>query len=159
MSDARQSTGSGGGRNALRLAALLGFIALGVVGCVLIESIFERPTTPEPTGPASTGSQLPVPTTSAPASSTPPSSAPPPAGRVIIGDYRCLTLERATERVTADGFTVGSVNYTLSGGAVDDTWVIERQTPEPGTFATPGSAIDLILSNPFFVCPTPAPEP
>jgi beta-lactam-binding protein with PASTA domain len=80
-------------------------------------------------------------------------------GVAIVGDYRCLTLDGAADRVTADSFTVGSVNYTFSGGPVDDTWVVEQQTPEPGTIAAPGSQIDLVLSSPFDICPTPAAAP
>jgi hypothetical protein len=53
----------------------------------------------------------------------------------------------------ADGFAVGSVAYTFEGGPVDATWLVDRQTPPPGERRPPGAAVDLVLSNPFFVCP------
>jgi serine/threonine-protein kinase len=80
-------------------------------------------------------------------------TAPPTGGGLVVGDYRCLTLTDATRRLKADGFTLGSVAYTFEGGPVDATWLVDRQTPPPGERRPPGAAVDLVLSNPFFVCP------
>lgn len=148
------------GRMAIRLAVLLGLIAVAIVGCVFIDSLIDDPIrTPDPSAPASPMSESPAPSATSTSSPASTSSAPPAAGTSIVGDYHCLTLESASQRLMADGFTVGSVNFTMSGGAVDDTWLVEIQGPDAGTTAAPGSPIDLTLSSPFFVCPSASPGP
>jgi beta-lactam-binding protein with PASTA domain len=79
-------------------------------------------------------------------------TAPPTVGGLVVGDYRCLTLTDATRRLKADGFTLGSVAYTFEGGPVDDTWLVDRQTPTPGERRPRRAAVDLVLSSPFIVC-------
>jgi hypothetical protein len=71
----------------------------------------------------------------------------------VIGDYRCLTLAAATDRLQADGYSVGNVTYTFSGGPVDASWLVETQAPPPGERRPAGTAVDLTLSSPFSVCP------
>lgn len=73
-------------------------------------------------------------------------------GALVIGDYRCLTLTDATTRLQSDGFALGSVVFTFSGGPVDATWLVERQAPAPGARRPAGTAVGLTLSSPFSVC-------
>jgi hypothetical protein len=156
MGDERRSTGTGGrGLTAFRIAVLLGFIALAVVGCVFIESILDGPTMPTPSEPAATGSH-PAPATSASPPPTPASSAPPtarpPTVPGAVGDYRCLTLKAATAAIERDGYVIGTVSYSIEGGAVDATWLVDTQDPPPGVAAAPGTKVSLLLANPFNVC-------
>jgi len=81
-----------------------------------------------------------------------PTQTAPTGGALVVGDYRCLTLTDATKRLKADGFMVGSVAYTFEGGPVDATWLVDTQAPAPGERRPPGALVDLVLSNPFFVC-------
>jgi serine/threonine-protein kinase len=100
-------------------------------------------------GPVSSASGGPSPG----ATPLPSRTAPPIGGTLEVGDYGCLTLADATRRLQGDGFTLGSVTYTFEGGPVDDTWLVDRQTPTPGERWPPGTAVDLVLSSPFMVCP------
>ena len=63
-----------------------------------------------------------------------------------------MTLAEASEAIERDGYTVGIVSYSIEGGAVDDTWIVDTQRPPPGEAATPGSPIDLLLASPFNAC-------
>jgi hypothetical protein len=94
-----------------------------------------------------------------PAESTAPSGPRSPSatrssspGGQGVGDYRCLTVVEAKRRIEADGYAVGQVNANISGGPVDDTWLVERQVPVPGTPVDEGAQIDLVISSPFDVC-------
>jgi hypothetical protein len=139
------------------IAASLGIVAVGVVGCIFIGSLIDEPRSPEPSGPVATGSQVPVPT-SPTSPSTPLPSAPPPAGPGVVDDYRCLTLADATAAIERDGYVVGTVSYSIEGGAVDTTWLVDVQDPPAGGAAAPGTPVDLLLASPFNVCrPSPSP--
>jgi hypothetical protein len=141
------------------IAASLAVVAVAVVGCIFIESLIDgRPSSPAPSGPVATDSQTPVPSTSPTSPSTPAPSAPPPAGPGLVGDYRCLTLADATAAIERDGYEVGTVSYSIEGGAVDATWLVDVQDPPPGEAAAPGTPVDLLLASPFNVCrPSPGP--
>jgi len=76
----------------------------------------------------------------------------------LVGDYRCLTLSVATAAIERDGYVVGTVSYSIEGGAVDATWLVDVQDPLPGEAAAPGTRIDLLLASPFNVC-RPGPSP
>jgi len=109
-------------------------------------------TTPTATAPSTSTSP------SSPASAAPSADTSPGGGAARIGDYRCLTLAVASVRIENDGFVVGEINYTFEGGASDDTWLVERQEPEPSAPADPGAPVSLTLSSPFFVCPSGSPS-
>ncbi len=140
------------------IVASLAVVAVAVVGCIFIDSLIDGPKTPEPSGPVATDSQTPVPTTSPTSPSTPAPSAPPPAGPGVVGDYRCLTLADATVAIERDGYVIGTVSYSIEGGAVDAAWLVDVQDPPPGAAAAPGAPVDLLLASPFNVCrPSPGP--
>lgn len=92
-----------------------------------------RGPTPTPTVPAATPSQ-------------------PSGGGSVVGDYRCLRLPVATARIESDGFRLGRVSYSIEGGAVDETWIVDRQTPGPGSATRRGATIDLLMASPFNTC-------
>lgn len=76
----------------------------------------------------------------------------------MVGDYRCLTLADATAAIERDGYVVGTVSYSIEGGAVDATWLVDVQDPPPGEAAAHSAPVDLLLASPFNVCrPSPAP--
>jgi hypothetical protein len=87
-----------------------------------------------------------------PARSSPPESRPPALGPIVVGDYRCLTLPDATEEIRADGLKLGRVSYSIEGGAVNDTWIVDRQSPAPGERRPRDTAVDLLLASPFNTC-------
>lgn len=89
--------------------------------------------TPEPTAPVATPS-------------------PPTGGGLVVGDYGCLTLRDATARIRGDGFALGRISHSIEGGPVDDTWIVDRQTPVPGGAYPRGAPIDLLLASPFNAC-------
>lgn len=149
-----------GGRERNARREQLALLAIGVLATLLAVSFLTRPSEPAPEEPTPTPMHTTVETTSPPASpSTSPSesasASPPPGGEGTVGDYGCLTLAEATAAVERDGFKVGNVAYTLEGGPVGDDWLVSDQTPASGEPSPAGSAIDLVLSSPFMVCPTP----
>ncbi len=105
--------------------------------------------TPTPT-PTPTPAPTPTPTLA------PPTPTPPPA-QLTVADYRCLTLFEARAAITGDGFVVGTVTPEPAGyAAVNDSTVI-RQSPNPGQKRPPGTAINLVVSDPasLATCPPP----
>jgi len=149
-----------GGRERNARREQLALLAIGVLAALLAVSFLTRPSEPAPDEPTPTPTHTTVETTSPPASpstsaSEAASASPPPAGEGAVGDYGCLTLAEATAAVEGDGFEVGSVAYTLEGGPVTDDWLVSDQTPPSGEPGAAGSAIDLVLSSPFMVCPSP----
>ncbi len=141
-------------RRSLLIAASLAVVAVAVVGCIFIDSLIDgRPSSPAPSGPVARDSPTPVPSTSP---TSPAPSAPPRAGPGLLGDYRCLTLADATAAIGRDGYVVRTVSYSIEGGAVDATWLVEVQDPPPSAAAAPGTPVDLLLASPFNVCrPSP----
>ena len=147
-----------GGRERNARREPLAVLAIGVLALLLAVWFLTRPSEPQPQEP--TPRPTTVDPTSPPASpsaspSEAASSSAPPVGPGAVGDYGCLTLAEATAAVERDGFDVGSVAYTLEGGPVTDDWLVSDQTPAPGEPSPAGAAVDLVLSSPFMVCPTP----
>jgi hypothetical protein len=131
-------------------------LAAVLVGLLLI--LFMRPFEPQPQ-PSASLPGLPPPVSASPSaiSPVPTATAPPspPSGvEGQVGDYGCLRLPDATAAIERDGFVLGTVAYTIEGGPVADDWLVSDQTPGPGTDAAPGSAVNLVISSPFFVCPS-----
>jgi hypothetical protein len=56
-----------------------------------------------------------------------------------VGDYVCLTVQEATDQIESDGFEVG----TIFGGAVEDDWFINDQSPEAGEERAVGTSVDM----------------
>ena len=142
------------GRRSVPIALLLAAIALAIVGCVFIDTLLDGPDRPEPSGPAATASQRPGPTVipASPTIAEPRASSRPPTVPGLMGDYRCLTLADATDAIDGDGYVVGRVSYSIEGGAVDATWLVDTQDPPPGQAAASGARVDLLLASPFNVC-------
>lgn len=89
-----------------------------------------------------------------PTASPPGSVASPPSGDGLVGNYHCLTLTEVTAAIENDGLAVGTVSYSIEGGAVDETWLVDVQTPAPGEPPPADRTVDLLLANPFNVaCP------
>lgn len=106
-------------------------------------------------GPEPSPSPTPSPTVTLEPTATPPpspSSSPTPS-LVPVGDYRCLTLDAATQQLTSDGFVLGTVSTNPTGGAYDGTWLVQAQLPLPGEQRPPGTAIRLTLIDPSSPCP------
>src|SRR6185436_7959978 len=80
----------------------------------------------------------------------------PPVTTNQVGDYRCMILPEATDRIRADGFTVGRVSYSIEGGPVDDTWAVVQQDPAPNSSFTKGGPIDILMASPFGTCARPS---
>jgi serine/threonine-protein kinase len=100
------------------------------------------------------------PPTVAPTPTPPPPTPTPTPAPVNVGDYRCLTLEEATDAIEADGFRVGNVEGLPPGHAPGADDLVVNQDPNPGTKRKPGTRIDLDVydsgSYPFETCPPPA---
>ena len=103
---------------------------------------------PEPT-PSPTPSLTPEPT----ATPAPSPSASPTPSLVPVGDYRCLTLDAATQQLTGEGFVLGTVSTNPTGGAYDGTWLVQAQLPLPGELRPPGTAIRVTVIDPANPCP------
>ena len=106
---------------------------------------------PEPT-PTPTPTVAPTPTP------PPPTPTPTPAP-INVGDYRCMTLEEATNEIEADGFKIGNVEGLPPGHPPGATDIVTDQDPNPGTKRKPGTKIDLQVydgaSYPYPTCPPP----
>ncbi len=76
-------------------------------------------------------------------------SIPPTA--VIVGDYRCQSLDQVAESLTANQLAIGDVTPNDPG----PDWVVSEQQPPPGTVVVPGTSVDLKLADPRKVggCP------
>jgi beta-lactam-binding protein with PASTA domain len=79
-------------------------------------------------------------------------ASPPIDGSLVVGDYQCLTLVEATARLERDGFSRGTISYSIEGGPVDDTWIVQSQAPLPGARRPPGAGVNLLLASPFSTC-------
>jgi hypothetical protein len=67
-----------------------------------------------------------------------PSPTPPPEG-VEVSSFRCLTLEEAGEALTSNGLAFGEVRPS----GLEFDWVVDEQSPAPGTIVPPGASVDL----------------
>ena len=67
-----------------------------------------------------------------------PSPTPPPEG-IEVSSFRCLTLEEAGEALTSNGLAFGEVRPS----GLEFDWVVDEQSPAPGTIVPPGASVDL----------------
>jgi serine/threonine-protein kinase len=110
--------------------------------------------TPEPTAtptPEPTPAPTPTPTP------TPEPTPTPTPGQANIGDYRCMTLQQATEEIERDGFVVGELFAPEGNPSPPPDSVVLDQRPAPGTRETVGTPVDLAVNEPGSECPPPAP--
>jgi serine/threonine-protein kinase len=77
----------------------------------------------------------------------------PSVAPLTVGDYRCLTLDGAGQQMAADGFTLGTVATSPTGGAFDGSWLVQAQVPTPGETRPPGTAIRVTVIDPASACP------
>ena len=157
QSPVSSTTDPQGPRRGRRLVAI-GLVAVALLGAVVVALLLApRPTAPE-TNPSDAPSRpVASPATSqttSPTSSPPGSVATPPSSEGLVGNYRCRTLDEVTAAIERDGLAVGTVSYSIEGGAVDETWLVDVQTPAPGDPPAADGTVDLLLANPFNVsCP------
>jgi eukaryotic-like serine/threonine-protein kinase len=118
-----------------------------------------RAPTPAPTAvptPAPTAVPTPAPTAVPTAPPTPDASAavPPPTPEpVLVGNYECLDLGTARTQLEEKGLLLGTV--TPEDPAPDDSWLVQDQLPHAGEAVLPGTAVDLVVSDPLEPCPGP----
>jgi serine/threonine-protein kinase len=105
---------------------------------------------PSPT-PSPTLPPTPPPT---PSPTLPPTPTPPPA-QLTVADYRCVTLAEAGAAIIADGFTVGTVTAVPDGYTAAADSVVIEQAPNPGQKRAPGTAIDLVVTDPASLATCP----
>lgn len=106
-------------------------------------------------GPEPTPSPTPSPSVTLEPTATPspsPSTSPTPS-LVPVGDYRCLTLDAATQQLTSEGFVLGTVSTNPPGGTPEGTWLVQAQLPLPGELRPPGTAIRVTVIDPSNPCP------
>ena len=93
-----------------------------------------------------------------PCPSTPPPCDPllgpcpstPPPTAVVVGDFRCQSLDVVGESLTANQLAIGNVSPNNPGPG----WVVADQDPAPGTVVPPGTSVNLRLADPKKVaCP------
>ena len=110
---------------------------------------------PEPSpSPSPSPSPTPVPTPPPTPTPAPPTPTPPPA-QLTVADYRCLTLAEASAAIAGDGFTVDSVTPTPDGYVAAPGSIVIDQSPNPGQKRPPGTAIDLVVTDPASLAPCP----
>jgi serine/threonine-protein kinase len=107
-------------------------------------------------GPEPTPTPTPAPT---PTPTPPPPTPTPTPAPINVGDYRCVSLQEATDAIEGDGFKVGNVEGLPPGHPPGAGDLVVHQNPNPGTKRKPGTAIDLQVydpaSYPFPTCPPP----
>ena len=82
-----------------------------------------------------------------------PAITPPPADAVPIGDYRCVDIGTAADRLEADGFELIAITPRPPDAAFDPSWIVVAQDPGPGTLMSPGSGIGVTVAAPGTGCP------
>jgi serine/threonine-protein kinase len=109
---------------------------------------------PEPS-PSESPSPTPTPVpTPAPSPSETPSPTPVPTPTpIVVGDYRCLTLDAAAQQMGTDGFVLGTVTTNPQGGSPDGSWQVQAQVPTPGESRPPGTSIRVTVISPTDPCP------
>ncbi len=106
---------------------------------------------PEPT-PSLSPSPSPSPTPEPTATPAPTETPSPTPTLLSVGDYRCLTLDEATQQLTADGFSRGAVTTSPPDGASDGTWLVQAQQPNPSETRPPETPISFTVIDPSSVC-------
>ncbi len=104
-------------------------------------------------GPEPTPSPSPSPPPTPEPTATPTATPEPTLAPITVGDYRCLTLDGATQQLTAEGFALGTVATSPPGGLYDGTWLVQAQVPLPGETRPPGTPIRLTVIDPSNACP------
>ncbi len=113
------------------------------------------PGTPKPgtaTAPFPVGTPVPVATPTPPPATPSPAPTPPPAGAIASGDYRCLDVGTARDRIEADGFDVVAITPSPPGAAFYLDWIVVGQDPPPGTLLAPGAGIGIVVAAPGTAC-------
>ncbi|HLQ49266.1 MAG TPA: PASTA domain-containing protein, partial [Candidatus Dormibacteraeota bacterium] len=79
----------------------------------------------------------------------------PPPAQLTVADYRCRTLAVATVEITGDGFKVGNVTGSPDTYSPTPDSIVISQAPTPGRKRPPGTAIDLVVTDPaaLSTCP------
>jgi beta-lactam-binding protein with PASTA domain len=109
---------------------------------------------PEPT-PTPTPEPTPPPTPAPTPTPTPKPTPTPTPAPVNVGDYRCVSVDEAWQKVDLDGFGQGTVTSDPAGvDPVPGNWVVIDQAPNPGQKRLPGTPIDLVASE---TAPDPCP--
>jgi beta-lactam-binding protein with PASTA domain len=72
---------------------------------------------------------------------------------LTVNDYRCVTLDVASGKITGDGFVVGPISTTPAGATAGPDWIVIDQNPNPGRKRPPGTAIALVMADPATPCP------
>ncbi|HEX5824438.1 MAG TPA: hypothetical protein VFY18_08285, partial [Candidatus Limnocylindrales bacterium] len=86
--------------------------------------------------PSPTPSPTPAPTpTPTPTPAPTPTPTPTP---IKVGDYVCMNVGLAKEKIVDDGFSVGPVLPTD-----DDAWFVNAQAPKANTNQQPGTSITI----------------
>lgn len=109
-------------------------------------------------GPEPSPSPSPTPVPTAPP--TPPPTPPPPTptappAQLTVADYRCVTLAQAGGAIVGDGFTVGTVTPQPDGYAAAPDSIVIDQAPNPGQKRPPGTAINLVVTDPASLATCP----
>ena len=108
--------------------------------------------TPTPT-PEPTPTPTPEPTPTATPEPTPAPTPTPTPGQANIGDYRCMSLQQATEEIERDGFVVGELFAPEGNPSPPPDSVVLDQRPAPGSRETVGTPVDLAVNEPGSACP------
>jgi beta-lactam-binding protein with PASTA domain len=72
-----------------------------------------------------------------------------------VADYRCQTLDDATNALEGDGFALGDVTPQPAGYTEDGASIVIEQGPAPGQKVPPGTPIDLTVSDPASLATCP----
>ncbi len=72
-----------------------------------------------------------------------PSGTPAPQA-VVVGSFRCQTLDQVANSLTANGLAIGSIVPNDPGPG----WVVSDQRPAAGTTVPSGTAVDILLADP-----------
>ncbi len=80
-----------------------------------------------------------------------PCESTPPVGSVIVGDFRCQSLDLVAESLTTNQLAIGKITPDNPGG----DWIVEAQRPEPGVVVPVGTSVDIRFADPKNVqnCP------
>jgi beta-lactam-binding protein with PASTA domain len=101
-------------------------------------------------GPAPTPTPTPAPTPT-PTPTPAPTPTPTPAP-VLVGDYRCMSLQDAEQALQNDGFKIGTVT-AVGGGTPSLGDIVVAEDPTPGALVPPGSKINLTVDPAPPTCP------
>jgi hypothetical protein len=70
---------------------------------------------------------------------------------VVVGNYAtCATLGEARTQIAAAGLVVGTIlvgSPLASGATYGDDWLVEQQSPPPGTSVPPGTPVDMLIKS------------